>query len=179
MIVWRFDDVCSKSDMVNTYAITDLIMERYPDSRIIYAISPLMAGNEGERIFPKVWNAYSDFRKHYNVDFAGIPTINRRGVEKASHGLIHQDHRLLDYSAQEMSILISCSLIGTKIFVPPFNKWNEQTDNICKRHEIELIKFEAGWLCCEYNEFNPDQNLWYLHAREFTLETFTKWISGK
>jgi hypothetical protein len=176
MKVFRFDDVCGNSDFKLLYGITDLLQEKFPDARVIYAISPLLATDKDQRVFPKIWNAYSDYRKHYDVNTANIPPINRIYVEKASHGLVHQDHRLLEYSAQEMSILISCSLIGAKIFVPPFNKWNADTEKICTDNNIELIKFEAGWLCGEYERFKKDHNLWYFHAREFTLEGFTEWL---
>ena len=77
---------------------------------------------------------------------------------------------------QEMSILISCSLVKAKVFIPPFNKWNIFTENICKEHDIDLVKFEDGWKCMEYNKYNGEQKLWYLHHREFTLNTFKEWF---
>jgi len=89
---------------------------------------------------------------------------------------VHVDHRLLKKEAQELSILVSCSLSKSKIFVPPFNKWNKDTDEICEEHGIELVKFEDGWLCMEYNNFDVNHDLWYVHSREFTVESFKKWI---
>ena len=67
-------------------------------------------------------------------------------------------------------------LAKAKMFIPPFNKWNQHTKEICSEAEIELIKFEDGWLCMEYNNFNPEHDLWYVHSREFTLEEFKQWI---
>jgi hypothetical protein len=66
--------------------------------------------------------------------------------------------------------------VKSKIFIPPFNKWNKDTDDICKEHGIELIKFEDGWLSMEHNKFNDIHNKWYLHAREFTFDNFKKWF---
>ena len=98
-------------------------------------------------------------------------------MTRVSHGLIHVDHRLLSREAQEMSILTSCSLAKSKVFVPPFNKWNKDSEDICREHNIQLVKFEDGWLCMEYNDFNPDQELWYIHSREFTLDSFREWLA--
>ena len=36
------------------------------------------------------------------------------------------------------------------------------------------MKFEDGWLCMEYNTFDEDHGLWYLHSREFTIQTFNQ-----
>ena len=94
----------------------------------------------------------------------------------ASHGLVHVDHRLLDKSSQEMSILISSSLVNANIFIPPFNKWNKLTEEVCIENGIELIKFEDGWLCMEYNSYDDSHDKWYLHAREFTFDNFKKWF---
>ena len=75
-----------------------------------------------------------------------------------------------------MSIITSCALAKSSIFVPPFNKWDKNTEEICEENKIELVKFEDGWLCCEYNKYDSNHNLWYLHAREFTLKDFEKWL---
>jgi hypothetical protein len=117
----------------------------------------------------------SDHRQFYKADIAAIPEIPDY-VEKASHGLIHVDHRLLKKSAQEMSILVSCSLSKSNIFVPPFNKWNKNTEKICRSNNIELVKFEDGWKCMEYNKFDSSVSKWYLHHREFTVDTFKRWF---
>jgi hypothetical protein len=97
-------------------------------------------------------------------------------VEIASHGLVHADHRQMHFDAQEMSILVSCSLLQTKIFIPPFNKWNADTEHICKAHDIELQKFEDGWLGAEYNAFNISHPLWYTHSFNWTVERFEEWL---
>ncbi len=181
MKTFRFDDININEDIDKTIEIAYHIREKIENSKIIFCISPLVhdmsheTGKTKERIFPKIMNAYSDYRKFYKVDKCGIPTIPS-WITRAGHGLLHVDHRLLNREAQEMSILTSCSLAKASIFVPPFNKWNKDTELICDEAGIELIKFEDGWLCCEYNEYNSEQDLWYLHAREFTLKGFEKWL---
>ncbi len=182
--IFRFDDICLNADIELANDIASLLKEHVPNSRIIYAVSPMVhdlsdSGDEitRQRIFPKILNAHSDHRVFYKVDLCGIPNDLPDWVELASHGLIHVDHRLLDYSAQEMSILVSSSLVKAKTFIPPFNKWNKDTEKICKEHGINLVKFEDGWRCLEYNDYTPLIKLWYLHHREFTLDSVKKWLN--
>ena len=182
---FRFDDVCINADMDRTNAQTDFLFEKFPDSEVIWGISPLvhdMSNEEDrpskrERIFPEIFNAYSDHTSFFMVDKAGIPEIPER-VTRAGHGLVHVDHRLLTKEQQEMSILISRSLVKAKIFIPPFNKWNADTFEICDQYNIELIMFENGWLSMEHNKFNHDQEKWYLHGRAFNLHDFKEWFNG-
>tara|TARA_B110000858_G_scaffold188891_1_gene234984 strand:+ start:275 stop:832 length:558 start_codon:yes stop_codon:yes gene_type:complete len=179
--IFRFDDICVNADMELHINIANQIKKVMPSAEVIFCVSPLVhdmsaeTGKSKQRIFPKILNAYSDHRAFYNVDKCEVPTFPE-WITRAGHGLIHVDHRLLTKEVQELSILTSCSLSKSSIFVPPFNKWNEHTANICTEHSIKLVKFEDGWLCCEYNEYNPKHNLWYIHAREFTLQSFTKWL---
>lgn len=181
--IFRFDDICINADMVLINDMTNFLFDRFPTCVVLWGVSPLvhdMSEEKNEitrqRIFPKILNAHSDYRKYYDVDLAGVPNLNTKAT-LAAHGLVHVDHRLLPKPAQEMSILISASLVKSKIFIPPFNKWNKDTDEICKEHGIELIKFEDGWLSMEHNKFNESHDKWYLHAREFTFDNFKNWFN--
>jgi len=181
-LTFRFDDVCINADMGYTNLMTDHILEKYPLAKVLWGVSPLvhdMSGEKGkarERVFPSIMNAYSDHRLHFEVDKCGLPEL-RKDVTIATHGLIHVDHRLLTRDQQEMSILISASLVKSKIFIPPFNKWNEDTADICFLNKIELIKFEDGWLSMEHNKFDTYKcQKWYLHAREFSINEFKQWF---
>ena len=181
--IFRFDDVCINADMVLINNMTDFLLGNIKDSIVIWGISPLVHDMSNEinmisqqRIFPKILNAHSDHRVYYNVNKAGLPML-RDDVMIASHGLVHVDHRLLTKEAQEMSIMVSSSLVNAKVFIPPFNKYNKDTISICEEHNIDLIKFEDNWLCMEYNKYDKSHNKWYLHAREFTFENFKKWFN--
>ncbi len=94
----------------------------------------------------------------------------------ASHGLIHVDHRLMGREAQELSIVASCSLVGAKIFVPPFNKWNRDTASVCDEHGIELVKFEDGWRHVRFNAFDPSHDKYYLHTHDTTATWLREWM---
>ncbi len=177
---FRFDDVCLNSDPGIIPVIIGVLLTSFPGCHIILGVSPLVNSGCGQRVFPKLYNAISDPSVFYNVDACGIPDIvnnwNKEIVSLAGHGLIHVDHRLLDLQAQEMSIVASCSLVKSKIFIPPFNKWNTDTEIVCEHHGIKLIKFEDGWLSMEHNFYREGHDLWYLHAREWTLDKLEEWL---
>lgn len=182
-MTFRFDDVCINADMQLIQRMTDYLFNEFYHCEVIYGVSPLvhrmLTGDpvKDQRVFPEMLNALSDYRHFFRVDMAGVPEIDPR-VTRAGHGLIHVDHRLLSKEAQELSIVTSCSLVNASTFIPPFNKWNADTESVCQKNAIDLIKFEDGWLSMEHNKFT-DGNLWYLHAREWTFEKFTTWFSDR
>ncbi len=181
VLTFRFDDVCVNSSGANYFEIVDYLFSKFPNCKVIWGLSLLTNNNCGQRVYPKILNAYSDYRKFYEVDRASNLDFftGHSRIIIASHGLIHVDHRIISGSAQEMSILVSCSLVKSKIFIPPFNKWNEHTEIICAENGIELIKFEDGWRCLEYEQHDPAHKLWYLHAREWTLDRLKNWFDGE
>ena len=175
---FRFDDVSVNSDIKLHHFITDFLFHKFPDCEVIWAISPCVHSSQSNngRVFPKEWNAMSDPTVHYGLDKIGIPPIHHK-VTRATHGLCHVDSRLLKQSAQELSIVLSANLVGAKIFCPPFNKWNINTEYICQAHGIELIKWEDGWKSMEHEKYDPDHTLWYLHARDnWSMDTIKKWF---
>jgi hypothetical protein len=121
--IFRFDDVCINADMDLINNMTNFLVDRFPNCVVLWGVSPLvhdMSEEKNEvtkqRIFPKILNAHSDYRRYYDVDLAGLPDFNTKAT-LAAHGLVHVDHRLLPKPAQEMSILISASLVKSKIFI--------------------------------------------------------------
>ncbi len=176
-MIFRFDDICINCDIDKHFDIVDLFLEKHPDATILWAISPFVDSSQKklERVFPKIWNANSDHKVYYQMDKLGMPSIHP-AVIRATHGLIHVDHRLMCKGAQEVSILTSASITGANIFIPPFNKYNQDTIDICKEHDIQLVKFEEGWRSMEYEDFDPKHPLWYLHAREWKVKTVREWF---
>lgn len=176
--VFRFDDVCGLTDMAVLMEQATVLNERLGDkAEMIAACSPLFRRcNEGERIYPRKWNAMSDYRIFYEMDGTCIPKIDRNVFKVASHGLWHVDHRLLSRDVQEASILTSCYMMNAEMFVPPFNKYNEDTYDICIKNEIDLVRFEDGWRCMEYEDWSEDHGLWYLHGRDWSAEQVERWL---
>lgn len=85
--------------------------------------------------------------------------------EIVSHGMIHADHSKLSKDAQEMSILVSCSMLGTKRFIPPFNRYNDTTLEILKKYDIELVNNdkELKWHSLENLQYDSSHEKWYYH----------------
>lgn len=179
-MIFRFDDVCINSDMELHNRMTDFLLKKFK-CEVIWAVSVGVIGKEGQRVFPKAYNAVSDHKHFYYLDKVGVPKL-RKDITIATHGLFHVDHRLLTKEVQEVSIITSVSLIetyhnGVSTFVPPFNKWNQDTVSICSENNFTLIKYEDDWKSMEYNTYNPSKEKYYLHAREWTFDKFKKYFS--
>lgn len=179
--LFRFDDISINTDMGLVRKMTDFLLDEFTVSKVVYGISPLVHSIvtpdlvTNQRVFPEIFNAMSDHRNFYKVKLAGIPKMDER-VIRAGHGLIHVDHRLLTKEVQELSIITSCSLVDATTFIPPFNKWNKDTEAICREQGIELVKFEDGWRSMEHSDYIVWHQLWYLHSREWTFEKFKQWF---
>ena len=181
-MIFRFDDISRNTDINKLSEMVDIV-EPFVD-KIYICISPLyhFIPDEPERVFPAIFKAYSDFKCFYDVNYALYPfdlpcnIIKNKKVTIASHGLLHVDHRLLTYQSQEMSILTSASLTKSKVFVPPFNKYNQDSERICKEAGIVLIRFEDGWKSVECNAFDKKHDKWYLHSWRWNIDNFKKWV---
>jgi hypothetical protein len=180
----RIDDISVNLDPDRLEKFLALIRAANQDLTILLAVSPAVfdmpkrdTGNGAiaERVFPSILNAHSDHKVFYKIEKIGIPFWLDEMVEKydcvlASHGLIHVDHRLLPMGAQEMSIVTSLSLIKSNIFVPPFNKYNKDTELVCEENEIDLIKWEDGWNHLGYQPFANDGRNYYVHLHDYPGE---------
>ena len=187
MKIFRIDDVSVNTEESKLFNFIELLFNKFPNSKFLLGISPLVnnmsefSDKRSERIFPSIYNAYSDHKIFYNVQKCGIPNIIKKLIQKfgvqielAGHGLIHVDHRLLTKEVQEMSIYVSCSLIESKIFIPPFNKWNKDTEQICSEKSIKLIKFEDGWRHLGYEKIVINFDKYYFHTHDFDEISFRK-----
>ena len=71
MKYFRFDDICLNTNMPDCNEIAAAIHKHYPECTILYCISPIvnqMPEDDyviSQRIFPKIFNAYSDYRIFY------------------------------------------------------------------------------------------------------------------
>lgn len=181
---FRFDDVSVNTDGAKLHKMIRFLQSTFPRPalRIILAVSPTvydMAGCENplvrERTFPSVWHTESDYRVFYKMKRIGIPGYVeqlRSECDIAAHGMAHVDHRLLPHAAQEMSIVMSCSLLNTAFFIPPFHKWNKDTEAICTEHAIQLVKYDRSWRHLVYHEFDHRNPNYYVHTHDFEYQSF-------
>jgi hypothetical protein len=119
----------------------------------------------------------SDIREYYRGDSCGLPEMPIENyIVRAGHGIAHVDHRLLGRKSQELSILMSCSLARASVFIPPYNKYDKNTEAICTANGIELIRFEDGWLHSLYNRYRQEQERWYCHPYDVTVNQLSEWF---
>lgn len=179
MYTIRIDDVSLNTDMLKLEQMVALLNQVFGSRvQLMFGVTPAVfdmsheSGLQRERAFPRKLNAYSDHRMFYGVQRIGLPEgLDRFNATVAGHGLVHVDHRLLNRQAQEISILTSCSIINSKIFIPPFNKHNQDTVEICQEFGIHLVRFEAeNWRHLVHEPFHLNHPRYYFHTHDFTYE---------
>lgn len=177
---FRIDDVSLNTDRLKLSGMVKELRSVHPNCRIMAAVSPCVYDLQNERTFPELLNRESDFRLFYRVEKLGLPVdLSALVDDVAAHGMIHVDHRLLHKSAQEVSILMSCSLVGCKVFVPPFHKFNRDTEEICSEHGIQLVKIHDRMTHLKFHPVTPDRNYYYFHTFDFkNLDAFQRQIGG-
>lgn len=183
---FRFDDVSVNTDENKLSKMVAFLRSTFKADqlKIILAVSPAAYEMrhcdktlERERVFPSIWHTESDYRVFYRMQGLGVPPIVRTllkggGIEVAGHGLVHVDHRLMPRAAQELSILMCCSVLECDMFVPPFHKWNKDTEEICAEHMIRLVKFDRSWRHLVYHTFDYRNPNYYVHTHDFHYQDF-------
>lgn len=183
---FRIDDISVNTDAKKLHKMIDFLRTCFKEHerRIILAVSPavhVMADCEDklarERTFPAILHTESDYTAFYHVDRLGIPPYvydyqKDKDMVIAAHGMTHVDHRLLSRGAQELSILMSCALLGTNVYVPPFHKWNHKTEEVCKKHGITLVKYDRTWRHLLYHSFDHRTKHYYAHTHDFDYNSF-------
>ena len=174
-MIFRDDDISPNTSLDHLKKIVRITKRAWPKSRFILGVSLFAKRNKEGSVYPGAPFKHHDTPWFYNVDtfLGGLHTLRNAtiGCEIASHGLIHVDHAQLDYDAQEMSILTSCNMLNTKMFIPPFGRYSEVTERICKQNDIEML---AGldWQSLEFNEFDPNHEKWYFHSWRYKVEDY-------
>jgi hypothetical protein len=177
--VIRIDDISTRTDEHRLTGFLQKVKAKQPNFRILLAVSlGVIETNEisnTERVFPPILNAMSDHRNYFQLSSIGIPNwlneiVDRFDCEIGSHGLFHVDHRLLGKEAQTISIMSSLSLLKTRIFVPPFNKYNQETIEICRELDYKLVVWEDGWKHLGYQKFGYGNQKFYMHMHDFNNE---------
>lgn len=171
-MIFRNDDINPSTKWHETNKIYKFIKETFPEVQIWSCVTLLGRDNEKGSVYPETPFKYNPTEWFYKVNSFTEKIQDNFGVITASHGLLHFDHSVCSYEQQEMSIVTSCNYLNTKIFVPPFNRYNDDTIAICLKNNITLIKPEEGWCNLKYVMFEPSVKLWYFHSWEYTLESF-------
>jgi hypothetical protein len=174
--IWRNDDVNPNTDFELTRNLYGIIKEYSPESRIISCINIFSRKNNVGSLYKEVPFKNQPVTWFYDVDqIVSLDWVNKyRDIsDVVSHGLFHINHAKVAKSAQEMSIVGSCKLLKTRVFVPPFNAYNGDTVKICKANGIKLVTPDE-WKTIDYSDFNDEHELWYMHSWRWTTETLEK-----
>lgn len=196
-MIFRFDDVSINTEGAKLFHMIDLILTSEPGAVILLAFSPIVFSSnqlgpkQEERVHPSRLTAMSSLTPYYEGHRCGLPDWLREELWEnprvifAGHGLVHVDHRLLTATAQEMSIVTSAQLArGPRVqplwFVPPYNKWDVNTQFICQTHGIEFARFEDGWEHMLFNDYNPDRcQRYYMHPFDMSVARLESWFENE
>lgn len=179
-LIFRNDDVsCNSTNLNDIYTI---LVNKFSDC-IIYSCSTVFSKNSvSGSIYPNLPLKDKELKYFYEVDKAKdnifMAEKEYENIVIASHGLWHFDHTSVDRQLKEASIITSCNLLKTNIFVPPFNKWDAEVELICAANNITLIKSnEEGWKSFEHNKFDASYPLWYFHSWRWTHVTLKEYLN--
>lgn len=182
--VFRIDDVSINTDAKKLEQMIMWLQDKFDGCRIILAVSPAVSDMSAceqelnrERVFSAMLHVENDFRVFYKMEKVGVPSYlddfkRNYSVELAAHGMVHVDHRLLKKSAQELSIVMSCALVRSRWFVPPFHKWDDRTETICAVNGIQILKTDRNCRHLGLQAFDPRFEWHYFHTHDFTFDTF-------
>lgn len=165
-MIFRNDDVNFNTEKKHLSAIYGTIHDIFPNSEIWSGITLFAQHNTIKAIYGDLPLKTKETNWFYKNADSFMHDYRHPMYKVASHGLFHVDHSSISKDAQEMSILGSCSYLNSKIFVPPFNKFNQDTVDICFDNEITLDPH--GWRSLEYSPFDPTHKKWYFHSWRFT-----------
>lgn len=178
-IVFRIDDVSPNTDM-HELAKQMAIMKPHA-STILLGVNLIARTAQSGALYPDLPLRSKDRLYFYEADrLMGSDLIDELKslpkVKLASHGLLHGDHSRFGKDAVEMSILTSCALLNTRIFIPPFNETSETVKIVCKDNNIEIIGNCENriWKSLESEPFDPAHKFWYYHPWRLNLEQFKK-----
>ena len=177
-MIIRFDSVSGNTDFTLLYEKIDFLRSKM-NCGVYLSYSPLYHNAaEGGRTYRQILDDLSDYKNFFNVNTCKLHRPKREGIEIVSHGLIYVDHRLLTYAQQELSILTTRYLVNSKKFVPPFNKYNEDTEKICNKYLISLIKTEDLWSNFDREKFTSQKLQWFTQSYKHNLDQFKEIINN-
>lgn len=176
-LIIRNDDVNPNTQQGDLADIYSTIHSIFPNVEIWSAVTVFSDFNTKGSVYADVPFKNKDINWFYkNVSAAVINYHLPTYLKIVSHGLFHIDHSATSRGTQEMSILGSCAYLNTNIFVPPFNRYNQDTIDICFDNDIE-IRID-GWLSMEHNPFDITHRMWYMHSWKWKPDQLKAYFDG-
>jgi hypothetical protein len=179
-MLFRNDDINPNSNFKHIKEIYNIIKTKFPNSEIYSCVTILGQTNSLGRVYPqfKLQN-HLHLRKFIDVDLVFDLKQLSDLYNITSHGLFHFSHARVSYETQKFSIISSCKLLKTKIFVPPYMEINEETKQICSLAEVELWTDDENWVTLDKEKIDDTHTKYYFHSWKFTPETFYKKLNEK
>lgn len=171
VMIWRNDDINPNSSFALTDELYSIINERFPGVTLWSCVNVFSKYNGIGSLYREIPFKNNPVEWFYDVNqIMPLDWVDRyRDISNiVSHGLFHIDHAKVSRDAQEMSILSSCRLLDTDIFVPPFNSFNADTEDICNKNGINLVTPKEGWRSIDCSDFEQTHELWYMHSWRWT-----------
>lgn len=176
-VIIRNDDISANTDLSRLDEIHAVIKSVIPEIEIWACVNLFAKYCPEGAVYPDL--PLKDKPQSYFYDVDRITYLRDMDVTIVSHGLWHLDHSQACQSLQEASIITSCRILGTNIFVPPFNRFSDVTERVCSDNNILLIKSDSeGWKSFEFNEFNPEHKKWYFHSWRWKPKQLKEYLLG-
>lgn len=177
MMIFRNDDVNANTDKNKLASIYGAIHSVFPDAEIWSCITLFAGANTKQAVYGDLPIKRHSSNWFYRNADAFMYDYRHPMYKVASHGLYHVDHSKISRGTQEMSIIGSCSYLKTDKFVPPFNKFNQDTRDICFDNGIQLC-VGGSWKSIEHEKFDPLHEHWYLHSWRWSANELKEVLSG-
>lgn len=171
-LIFRNDDINPNTNFYRLGKMYLAILSVFPEAEIWSCVTLFGKTNKDGSVYPGVPFKDNPLKWFYDVDDV-MPYYDEIFGKLVSHGLLHADHSELTKDAQEMSIVTSCKFLKTNTFVPPFNRYNLATVDVCKDNNIKLVT-NQGWKNFEYEKFDVTQKKWYFHSWRWTPDSLKK-----
>lgn len=177
-MTFRIDDVCANTDFDELNDICQTLYERF-DCRFLMGVTLLCKKNSVGSVYPDAPFKHRPFEFFLDVNnlYTAVEELRGRAAlfsDIASHGLFHVNHAQIGRAAKKMSIVGSCNLLGTKVFIPPFGTYDAECEEICKDNGIRLVNESEGWNSLESHPFDWNHKKWYFHPWRDEIRKFVR-----
>lgn len=166
-LIFRDDDISASSDKKKIASMYGTIHTLFPNAEVWSCITLFSQNNFRGSVYLDIPFKNKDINWFYKNANSFMNEYRHPLCKVASHGLYHIDHSKVSRETQEMSIIGSCSYLKTDLFVPPFNRFNQDTLDICFDNNIKIKTDE--WKSLHFNEFDSSHKYWYMHSWDMTI----------
>ena len=180
-MIFRLDDISPNTNLAELEQQVSLLRDY---GQVILGVNLFSKRNEEGSVYPsppfrsRPQEYFYDVNQIMSLSSIGL-LISMEGVLVASHGMIHARHDELHRDAIEMSILTSCNILRTRIFIPPFNLISPDVESVCAENAISLVRNDekTTWRSLETENLDRSHEHWYFHPWRVSLNRLKERLS--